>query len=261
MFNIPRPVENTKMLQRLRAHLRQFRRRPAYNHDGMTLYDRSVAFLKDPAFISAYQRGMDSGHQILRPAGSKADIHVEYRVYVECWAARHGLHLEGDLVCCGVNTGIMPLAICELINLDNTDRKFWLFDTYKGIPVEQISPAETARNKASENIMYPDCYETARKNFAPFKNAILVKGTVPDTLSTVDIERVCYLSIDMNIAYPERKAIEHFWPKLSSGAIVILDDYGFDHYIEQQRSMDEFARSVGVAVLALPTGQGMIVKP
>ena len=84
---------------------------------------------------------------------------------------------------------------------------------------------------------------------------------MPDSLSTVSIDHVAYLSIDMNITYPERKAIEHFWPKLSSGAIVILDDYGFTPYVEQKLSMDEFAKSAGVAVCTLPTGQGMIIKP
>lgn len=109
--------------------------------------------------------------------------------------------------------------------------------------------------------MYPECFDLAKQNFAPFKNAQLVRGKVPDTLGLVQIDKVAYLSIDMNITYPERKAIEHFWPKLSSGAIVILDDYGFAPYIEQKESMDDFAQSVGIRVAMLPTGQGMMIKP
>jgi hypothetical protein len=80
-------------------------------------------------------------------------------------------------------------------------------------------------------------------------------------LHSVNIDKVCYLSIDMNIAYPERKAIEHFWPKLSPGAFVVLDDYGFYGYEEQMATLDQFAESVGVKILALPTGQGLIIKP
>jgi O-methyltransferase len=84
---------------------------------------------------------------------------------------------------------------------------------------------------------------------------------VPDTLPGAGIDRVCYLSIDMNIAWPERKAIEYFWPKLSPGAFVVLDDYGFHGFEEQLHCMNEFARNVGVEILALPTGQGLIAKP
>jgi predicted O-methyltransferase YrrM len=84
---------------------------------------------------------------------------------------------------------------------------------------------------------------------------------VPESLSTVEVDRVAYLSIDMNIAYPERKAIEHFWPKLAPGALVVLDDYGWMNYEEQKQTMDDFARGVGVEILTLPTGQGLLVKP
>src|SRR5262249_37785130 len=107
----------------------------------------------------------------------------------------------------------------------------------------------------------PECYEMVSRNFAPFPRAVLVQGKVPDTLSSVAIDKVAYLSIDMNIAYPERKAIEHFWPKLSSGACVVLDDYGWRGYEAQRDTMDDFGRAVGVEILMLPTGQGLVIKP
>jgi hypothetical protein len=57
-----------------------------------------------------------------------------------------------------------------------------------------------------------------KKAFAPFPRAILVRGRIPETLQSVTIDRVAYLSSDMNIALSERAAIEFFWPKLSPGA-------------------------------------------
>jgi hypothetical protein len=48
---------------------------------------------------------------------------------------------------------------------------------------------------------------------------------------------------------------------LSRGGIILLDDYGFVSYEEQKRGFDQFARSKGIEVLALPTGQGLILKP
>jgi hypothetical protein len=40
---------------------------------------------------------------------------------------------------------------------------------------------------------------------------------------------------------PEIAAADFFWPKLSSGVIVVLDDYGFTAHLEQKRAFDEFA--------------------
>lgn len=228
----------------------------SYEADGMRLSGKNLGFLTDPKFLSAYQRGMRSGHRM-----GRADLHLEYRAYIECWAASQGLLIEGDFVTCGVNTGIFPLAICEYLDFNSTGRNYYLFDTYEGIPEDQMLSSERAPRKAENAAYYEDCFETAAKNFAPFPRAKLVKGKVPDTLNDVSVDKVAYLAIDMNIAYPERAAIEHFWPKLSPGALIVLDDYAFAKFEEQKRSMDEFAASAGVSVLALPTGQGLIKKP
>lgn len=65
----------------------------------------------------------------------------------------------------------------------------------------------------------------------------------------------------MNSSTPEIAAIEFFWPKLSQGAVVLLDDYAFPMMDAQRLAMDEFARAHDVAVACLPTGQGLILKP
>jgi O-methyltransferase len=197
---------------------------PSYDADFLRTWNKSVDFLTDPRFMSAYRRGMDSGHAIGRPLGSREDIHIEWRIHTCCWAAWHATRLPGDFVECGTNTGIMSLAVCEYVDFNRTGRNFYLFDTFAGIPLEQISDREAGLGRASENAMYPECWDIARKNFAP--SAKLIRGRVPDTLSSVAIEQVCYLCIDMNIAKPEATAMEHFWPRLVLGAPIIFDDYG-----------------------------------
>ena len=109
--------------------------------------------------------------------------------------------------------------------------------------------------------LYKECFEQAQRNFAPFPNARLVRGRVPESLSTVDIPQVCYLSIDMNVAAPEAVALRWFWSRLSPSAPVILDDYCWYGHETQKEAMDDFAASEGVEILALPTGQGLMIKP
>jgi O-methyltransferase len=232
---------------------------PSYDSDGMRLYCKSVAFMKEEAFLEAYRAGMNSGHAMCRPFGSQDDIHWEWRVHMLCWAARHAQQLPGDFVECGVNTGIFSLAICHYIPFNETGKSFFLFDTFNGIPEDQMLPAERPR-ALQNNLSYPDCYELARRNFAPFPRAQLIRGKVPETLSRVPIEKVCYLSIDMNIAAPEVAALDFFWDKLVPGAIVVLDDYGHSSYGEQREALDAFAIQKGVAIATLPTGQGLLLK-
>ena len=64
----------------------------------------------------------------------------------------------------------------------------------------------------------------------------------------------------MNCVRPEIAAAEFFWPKLVSGGIMLLDDYGFSAHIDQKDAFDLFAARIGVQILSLPTGQGLMIK-
>jgi O-methyltransferase len=232
-----------------------------YNHDGLVTCHKSVGFLRDERFMSAYRTGVHSGHKFGDAMGTGEDIHIEWRVHVACWAAERARSLPGAFVECGVNTGIMSLAVCEYIDFNAIDKDFYLFDTFNGIPESQMAEGERT-NRVGENLaMYEECFERSQNNFRPFPRARLVRGLVPDTLSTVSIDQVCYLSIDMNIVLPELAAMEFFWDKLVPGATVIIDDYGWANFKLQQEAHDRFAATKGVPILLLPTGQGVIIKP
>jgi O-methyltransferase len=231
---------------------------PQYDADHLAVWGKNLGFMTDRRFLAAYKRGVNSGHRIAEAYGL-TDLGIEWRVHVCCWAATHATKLDGDFVECGVNTGVLSLAVCDYIDLNATGKRFWLFDTYQGIPVQQMSDRER-QLRGVENAMYPECFGLAQENFKPFQKATLVRGVIPESLNSVVIDRVCYLSLDMNIALPERAAIEFFWPKLARGAPVIFDDYAWQGYEDQKAAMDQFAVSVGVEILTLP-GQGLLLKP
>lgn len=244
-------IERIKSLTDRIPGLRRFF--PSYVGDGMQLVGKSLAWAKDADFARAYAAGMATGHRY-------GNIRIDWRVHVACWAASHARRLAGDFVECGVNTGILSVAVCTHLDFNSLDKDFWLFDTFEGSPVEQMSPGEVAPRVRENARWYGSCYDLARRNFAPWPRARLIRGRVPETLAGGP-ERVCYLSIDMNLVEPEIAAIEHFWPRLSPGAPIILDDYGRTHFALQREAMDRFAERERVNILTLPTGQGLLLKP
>ena len=210
--------------------------RGSYFQDGLfSVHD--TPFRRDPTFTEAYRLGLQTG--------SFGSWQVEWRTYVCCWAARRALDLPGDLVECGVNRGGYSRAVAHHIDIGATDKTLWLLDTFAGLAADG----------------YRDCYDDVVATFAPFPNVKIIRGVVPDTLPQMTAETVSYLSIDMNAAGPEVAAAEHFWERLAGGAAVILDDYGWRRYAAQREAFDAFAARHGVPILALPTGQGLIVKP
>ena len=48
---------------------------------------------------------------------------------------------------------------------------------------------------------------------------------------------------------------------MASGAVVLLDEYGYAGYRQQKLAMDAAAESPGITVASLPTGQGLMIKP
>ena len=228
-----------------------------YSGDGLTAESRILDALYSPKFRAAYRAGIETPHQI----GGGGDLHIEWRVYTCLWAAQHGLSLAGDFVECGVNTGIISLAICQYLDFARSGRRFFLFDTFQGIPEHQAAAGERGDVRSKNARIYRECYDQVKATFAPYPNVHLVRGTVPDTLPAAGIDRVAYLSIDMNLVFPEIEALEFFWDRLVAGAIVVLDDYGFAGHRPQYEAVNAFAAARQVPVYTSPTGQGLIIRP
>lgn len=225
--------------------------RGAYFRDGL-LTTHDASFRRDQRFREAFRLACKTG--------SFGTWKPEWRTYVFCWAAARSMALSGDLVECGVYRGGYSRAVIHYVDLEKSQKKLWLLDTFDGLVNEQISPEERSRGIASGG-NYAECYDDVCKTFAAFSNVKIIRGAVPDTLSQVAADAVSYLSLDMNCVAPELAAAEYFWPKLVSGAVMVLDDYGWKKYAAQREGFDEFAKRKGVSVFALPTGQGLIFKP
>lgn len=221
-----------------------------YNQDGLAS-KHNCDFIKDERFAKAYAAG--------KATGSWGDSDIHWRAHVVCWAAKKGMSLEGDFVECGVNKGGLASVVLNYTELYKTPRKFYLLDTYNGLVERYLTEEEKARDAHAEG--YEECYEAVKRTFSGFPNVVIVKGAVPETLEQVPAEKIAYLSIDMNCVEPEIAAAEYFWNRLSSGAVVVLDDYGWSGHSLQKAAFDHFAAERGVQVLSLPTGQGVIIKP
>jgi O-methyltransferase len=221
--------------------------------DGM-LTQHSAAFLEDKKFISAYKLGAATN--------SWKGAAIRWRAYVACWAGQHAAMLPGDFVECGVNRGGLARAIVDYVGFEKLQKKFFLVDTFNGL-VPQYLTADEKRKGLLEHYNYyeDDSLGAVRETFAPFSNVVVVQGSVPEILPEIPSKCIAYLSLDMNCVWPEQQAAEYFWDLMVPGGIILSDDYGFDLHEEQRRMMDRFAASRGVAVLALPTGQGIIFKP
>jgi ABC-type polysaccharide/polyol phosphate transport system ATPase subunit len=223
---------------------------PTYAQDG--LYTLHCAdFMMEERFAKAYAAG--------EATGSWSGAAVHWRVYVACWLAERASELEGDLIECGVNRGGIFRAIVSYLGEKLHGRHIYLLDTFQGIPTTILSAREKLHDKYfKEN--YTECYQDVLNTFREFPQVSIVKGLVPDTFGSVDSERFCFAHIDMNNAISEIAAAEYLWPRLAVGGFMLLDDYAWEINVDQRQAFDRFAGQRDMTVLALPTGQGLLMK-
>ena len=230
-----------------------------YANDGLISFHRH-AFLDDPDFQRAYQRGAQA-------LDGPDWYQWHWRVHVGLWVAKSASLIDGDFVECGVNYGFLSTAIMELLDWDRLGKTFYLLDTFAGLDPRFTTTSEnreTALRVNEQSLrygVYVNGVDRVRANFAQWKNHRIIVGAVPETLDQVDTRKVAYLHIDMNCAPPEVAALRFLWPRLAPGAFVLLDDYTYRGFDEQRIAMDTLAKELGVPICALPTGQGLLMKP
>jgi hypothetical protein len=215
------------------------------------------AFMEKIAFKKSYARGVQA-------AGKNSNN--RWRVHVALWVAEQCVKLEGDFAELGVNYGATSSAIMSHLNWNNVKKRFWLVDSFSGVDVHQLSQAEVKKGAAESSFSnissgaYNSNLEICKKNFSEWQSAMIIKGWIPECLHEIAAEKIAYLHIDLNSSRPEVEAFRYLLPKLSPGALVLLDDYAYCGFENTRIAWDTLGAELGFTVLSLPTGQGLIYK-
>jgi hypothetical protein len=222
--------------------------------DNQIISRHNCDFLTTERFRHAYRFARDVAKQ------DKAG----WSVYLVQWVAQQAARREGDFVECGTARGLVAASILATVDLQRLQKRFVLFDSWEGLLNDKLTDYERTvlygKGLAGVNQSYTGYYEEVQRVFASFPSVVLVKGYVPESFARVEIPTVAFLHIDMNAVYPEVEALRYFWPRLTTGGWVVLDDYGQPGRGEQKRGMDRLAEQLGCEIFSSPTGQGVIVK-
>jgi Macrocin-O-methyltransferase (TylF) len=255
---------------------RIIRRDSGYFEDGL-FSTHSDAFRRDPRFMRAYARGlkalMSSKPESLI-SRSISDWNGEYvpgvfgqwRTHIAIWCANVSARLEGDFVECGVYVGFQSSAILDWLEWERLGKRFYLIDTFSGPDMSQFNQGEIqlGRKKEVQDLMEAGEYscdlKSVKNNFSEWNRIHLIQGSIPSVLPECKAEKIAYLHLDLNCAFPEVAAMKEFWPRLVPGAVVLLDDYAFNGFDEQRLAMDKLSVELGFTIASLPTGQGLIIK-
>jgi O-methyltransferase len=173
----------------------------------------------------------------------------------------NGKAIAGDFVECGVWRGGNPMLAKDLCRKSAVERKFYLFDTFAGMSAPTaadtthagMDASATYRERVREDHVdwvyasLDDVRESFRRANLLDDRVIFVKGKVEDTLAEERNvpEKIALLRLDTDFYESTRAELEVLYPRLVSGGVLIVDDYG--HWRGARKAVDEYFK--GAAML------------
>lgn len=170
-------------------------------------------------------------------------------------------NILGDIVECGVwKGGSMMTAAITCRDQKQTDRILHLFDTFDGMPPPTEADKDFLGNSAADQMAIQDKssiiwaraqLDEVKHNMQstgyPTQNIRYVKGLVEETIPQNAPESIALLRLDTDWYESTKHEMEHLFPRLVPGGVLILDDYG--HWEGARKAVDEYIEKHNVRIL------------
>lgn len=187
------------------------------------------------------------------------------RIFSLCEAVKYiqNNNIEGDIVECGVWKGGSMMAIAEtLLSENDISKNLYLFDTFEGMPPPSENDVDIAGVTAESLLDSSDknsddsvwCYATlddvklALGNTGyPSDKIHFIKGMVEQTIPSIVPDKIALLRLDTDWYDSTKHEMEHLFPRLAKGGVLILDDYG--HWQGARKAVDDYIKKNNIKIL------------
>ncbi|MDJ0661545.1 MAG: TylF/MycF/NovP-related O-methyltransferase [Crocosphaera sp.] len=168
-------------------------------------------------------------------------------------------NIPGDIVECGVWRGGSSLLAALIMKARNvSDRKLYLYDTFKGMTEPTEVDVDKRGNVGFEMMeKYSDdigwCYallEEVKATFSVYNfnfDIEFVQGDVLETLKITKPEAISILRLDTDWYESTEAELQHLYPQVSTGGVLIIDDYGA--WAGARKATDEYFQQVPAPML------------
>jgi hypothetical protein len=187
------------------------------------------------------------------------------RIYALYKAAQYvsAAGIPGSVVECGVwRGGSMMCAALTLMQSGDTERELYLYDTFEGmVPPQEIdisfdgqaaSALLAAEPRGNDSYIWAySPLETVRRNLEstlyPARHIHYVRGPVEETIPATMPDSIALLRLDTDWYSSIKHSLQHLFPRLVKGGVLIVDDYG--HWQGARRAVDEYFSENGINIL------------
>ncbi len=222
----------------------------AFVGEGLATWHKILPFMHDKRFRETAER-----HAHLLPLPN-----WQWNLQTALWAVSQARHVPGDFVELGVFKGHTTLFCADYVQFQTWPKRWWLYDTFEGIPEDQLDPGWENANKAAYHAA-AFSFEEVTARFAGYPNITVTRGRVPEVLDEAGPETIAFMHVDLNNSTAEIAALDRLYDRLSPGGVILFDDYAWAASAAQFKAERRWFNARGLTLLPLPTGQAVFVKP
>jgi len=133
------------------------------------------------------------------------------------------LGISGEIVELGCNDGRTSAIIQKTLDENKSKKKIYVYDSFKGLP-------EKNKKDGNTNFKKEWCMKPKGELINVFKKYELklpriVLGWFNETLPKKLPKTICFAHLDGDFYSSIKESLESIYPKLSKGAIVVIDDF------------------------------------
>ncbi len=133
-------------------------------------------------------------------------------------------------------------------------RKVRLFDSFQGMPETD------ALRDVHKSGDFSDTSLEAVRHVVGGEGVDFHAGFIPESFKGVESERIAFAHIDLDLHDAIYESCKRIYPELSTGGIMVFDDYGFPSCPGARIAVDEFFKDKPEFPLVLPTAQAIVHK-
>jgi predicted O-methyltransferase YrrM len=164
-------------------------------------------------------------------------------------ALRATLHLDGDIAEVGTAAGGSARLISEYCG----DKTIHLFDTFEGLP----KPGDLD-DRFNEGAYRSSLEDVQRYLSIEGRRFEFHKGMFPASATSVQGHRFSFVHLDVDLYQSTLDCLRFFWPRLSTGGIIITHDYSWAAGVDQ--AFSDFFKDKLEKPIELIGYQAMVVK-
>jgi hypothetical protein len=189
--------------------------------------------------------------------GESLTIEEAYQLFSSVKATAR---IPGVMAEVGVYKGGSAVIQCEA----KGDRQLYLFDTFTGMPMTQVS---TESDKWTKKTHQNTSVEEVRSFLSDYPNVDIIPGIFPMSLPEhFKMLTFSFVNLDVDLYQPTLDALNFFWPRMSSGGRLISHNYNsvcydIDDTPGVKKAFKEYFKENPHIIIEVAETQCLVMKP